>query len=287
MSKRNFTLLSFALCALACLGWGCGKPASAPSVQVTGPKPLAVAGLTPHELAQKINLTKGSVLVMQQTFTGEGVKAAAELKLGVTGSERDIVIRRFAPGHSAEVEWKNTYKDGAGKEQQYTGALLGIDLQKAHEFYLPALWKGDNQNALGLSGIWLSADTFEDLSRSKLGTLYFGMQNQTALDMVSTSTAFREAEQSLKSAVENALKNHTDVFLTKTDSALGEWPLKINGVETKVEVLKARSWFGEVTVLNNPQNPLVLKLKMNDLPAAKIFNGLYDYEITELRDLQE
>ncbi len=288
MQRNHTVLLSVVIAMLACLGLGCSHPKTESAAQVTGlttgPKPLAVAGLSPQELTKKINLTSGNILVMQQDFAGSPV-IARDFGMGQKSNLRDVVIRSFAPGHSADLEWQLEFKDAAGKNVEQTGSLAGADLLKAYQMYLPSLWKQGDQTALGTGSLWLSSYVYENLTRSKLSTYDFGLLDKTILGYSTSSRTFSDATETLRAAVEKII-DHTDVYLTKTEGDDVDWPLKINGVDAKVRVFKAKNWFGEIVVLDNPQNPLVLKVTMQNRPEFGALNGFLDYEITGLKDIQ-
>lgn len=293
MKKSKFGLLAAVLMLVALSGWGCGQKTSSGSLNVTsgetgpsGPKPLQAAGLSAEDLTKKINFVAGNVVVMNEKFYGKGAGLAKSLGFGDKEVQREIVIKRFAPGHLAELEWKTTYKNERGADEQKIGALVGADLQSSHELYLPALWPDGVKNAYATGLIWLSADVYENLSRSGLSTHDFGLLNETIVAQEPTSTALQASLFALKDSIDKVPGN-TDVTLTKGTTTTVDWPLKVNGVDAKVKAYQARGWFGEIVFLANPQNPLVLKVKANAMPDDSMLNGLLDYEITELRDLQE
>ena len=76
----------------------------------------------------------------------------------------------------------------------------------------------------------------------------------------------------------------------EVDSDQEELSLIVNGKETKVSVIRAHNWYGEMVVLNNPQNPLILRMSFNPLTTAaaeimgkeKGLKTLFGYEIKSL-----
>lgn len=285
--SRNFGLsASVAVLSLSVLfGAGCSFGSNKVPDQVpAGPKPLEVANLSPQEVAKKIVLTAGSVIRMRQFASGNR-SGAKELGYDTEEIDRNIVIKRFAPGNLVDVEWKAQFKDSTGKVIQRGGALPGGNLKNSYQLTLPAFWKEGEDNALGKSVLWLSPDVYENLSISKQSNLDFGLTDSTLINRLSSGSV-RSGLLSLSDEV-NATIDRQDVFFAKADSGLGEYQLVVNGKPTKVEVIKAHNWFGEVTVLNNKQNPLVLKLQLAKNSKQGNFGGLFDYEIVELQDLQE
>jgi hypothetical protein len=81
-----------------------------------------------------------------------------------------------------------------------------------------------------------------------------------------------------------------DITLVKAVAPEEEYPLTVNGKEIRVKAIRARNWFGEIVVLKNPENPLVLKLSLNPLTygaagaVAKSadLKNVFGYEIAKL-----
>lgn len=291
---RFLAQASFVLAAFAVTGWGCAKPLQRVATQYAGPAASTLQGLSAHDAAQKINLVPGSIIEMRQTFLGFGAKLAAALAGENKEGVRVIVVSRFAPMNVADVEWKLSTKTETGVDKVGAGKMSGFNLADGHGLYLPALWpESPTGTALGTTGIWLSDDQYQSLERNRVATLDFGLLDAAVNQAIAKISGFKEAFAALKKQVAG-VENRTDVFKLDGEKDLAEWPLKVNGQDVKVEVIKARTWFGEIVVLNNRQNPLVLKVTLN--PAAgggEIFTkiaalrALAGYEITELKDVQE
>lgn len=273
----------FAFAALLTLvGGGCfGKstPVNQPEGPA-GPKPATFEALTPADAAKKINLTKGSVIVMTQSFSGSGKAIAEKLGWGETLS-RDVIIRRFAPKVHAELEWKIT-TEGATGTKQYAGAVLGGDLQNSPDAFLPSFWLEGERDALSGSIVWLSSDTYENLARSKSGTFRINLDNVPSEPFLNVDP-YLKGINALQAEVKKVI-GRKDVYLA-TAGDVTTMSLKINGKDVDVEVLPIQSWFGAFTVLNNPQNPLILEYK-STLPE-KTLDGFLDFKVTEIREIQE
>ncbi|MBI5655126.1 hypothetical protein HZC53_05765 [Candidatus Uhrbacteria bacterium] len=290
MKKTILGKIILTLALTAVYGWGCGNPTVQKDTQLpsglSGPKVLVAANLSADDLTKKINLASGSVVVLKQEYSGQGLEMAKALGIGGKEAKREVVIKRFAPGQLAEVEWKLTYKAADGSNQQHVGALTGADLLSSREMYLPALWPDGVNNSYGLGLLWLSAESYENLTKSGFGTFDFGLTNRTMIDYASTTVGLQAALNKLQTSISD-ISAKTEVSLSRAATSTTEWPLKVNGTDAKVKVYTAKNWFGEAVFLANQQYPLVLKIKMNELPDGSKLNGLLDYEVTELRDLQE
>lgn len=285
---------------LALLGAGCGwfkeKTGNLSNIP-TGPKLADFKNVSAPEASKRVNFVQGSQIEIRQTYLGLNAKSvdagAGENKEGV----RIVTIERFAPLFYANLNWKLSSKVGSEEsastgtesiEEMRTvkGSLENIDLKSAHLLYPPAYWPSDKIDAKGSTGIWLSQDVFNQLIKSHISTVDYGILDGNLYGGMNSSKEFSDAIKSLQSkAIEVE-----DPDLAKADTELSEWTLKINGEDVKVEVLKARNWFGEMVVLNNPQNPLVIKMSFNPsmtgLVNSALLSTLISYEVTRLENVQ-
>lgn len=277
----------FLLSILSVLGFGCNpQTPSSPSPSASGPKPVDLSGLSPHDAAQKIVVTSSSVIELRSKFTGSGIGIAHELGWG-NEADYEIVIRRFAPGNRADIEWKRSTNfkksDGQDEKRQYVGTILGAALRQSHDMVLPSLWVEGERDALGTGILWLSQDVYENLSRTHESTWTFGILNKELFGVVTSSAAFTRVIHQLTQ--ESSKPIYKDPTLTSADSPTVQ-KLKINGQEVEVEVVTAHNWLGEFTFLNNPQNPIILRASIKTIPGARN-DGFFDYTVTELKDIQE
>ena len=319
----HISRLCVALSLAASMGFGCRG--SAPStVEVTGPKPAVFENVSPKDAAAKINFTAGNILLIRQGFTGLASSIAAKFGFGVDEGVRTVVIKSFAPSQRADVEWKLTSKVetaasikaradfekkkkpvGIGEAElkapepvyqtrEVTGSVLKANLQSAHSLFLPAAWPEGITDAYGSGIIWLSSDVYENLVKSKQSTLDLGLFEPSISKTLESVGEFKTALGKLKGQVDQ-VGDRQDVYLFTADPDLTDWKLKVNGADVTVQVFKAHSWFGEIVVLNNPQNPLVLKVTVNPLSSGILdlvsgksaFKDFLGYEVTELKDIQE
>lgn len=293
------------LCAIA-LGAGCWQARSeehkpveggiAPAASSTpeapsGPTPLETAGRTPKEVTDRIKLVASSVLVMHENVSGVDPALVAETGMGLGENMRTVVVHRFAPGNLAEVGWKLDYaKAAAGKatNMQVTGKVLDDHLLDAYKIYPPALWPEGDGGGLGSGIIWLSQDVYENFTHGGMSSFYFGLTDADFLRVLRLKPNSRLAAASLRLKLQGDRvidEQHKDVYLAKVASSTVERQLIVNGDVTTVQAMKVSSWFGDMYVLKNPYYPLVLEVRMSDA-VRKEFGTLFDYEITELKDVQ-
>ncbi|MEK7655886.1 MAG: hypothetical protein AAB386_04385 [Patescibacteria group bacterium] len=318
MNKRSHLFKSlFLFAAILVAGAGC-KQSKQEQPNLIVPPTSNVSmfeGLTSEQATARINFVPGSVIELRQTAFGFGAKLADFLAGDSKEGLRTIVIDRFAPREIANVSWQLKTKEEteesvkARKEaiakkalppevaydsKTYAGTLVGFNMKDGHSLYLPAFWpEKDNAGTFGSSGLWLSADVYDSLSRNRVGTLDFGLFDP-ALPMKfqsdpSLKGMFAELEKYVKT-----IQDRVDVNVLNGETELVDWSLRVNGEDIKVQVIKARNWFGEIVVLNNMQNPLVLKLTVNPIAAGVTdalkgtgtLTGLLGYEVTGLIDVQ-
>lgn len=292
--KRNVFPVFGALLLLSVMGFGCAKSSSetntSPSSFISGPQPLSLEGLNSKDAARKITFVSGNVIVMRESFTGYGKTLAETLGLG-SFIDRDIIVKRFSPSLLSEVDWKSSTKlatpnakDASHMTQmQYVGTVLGGNLRDSHSLFPPVYWREGSGTAFGTGVLWLSQEVYENLSKAHVSTLRFGLEDGQLLDFASSTPELRKVVRNLQNEI-NAVIERKDVFLTTATSSMRE--LTVNGKKTVVDVLVASNWFGEIVVLDNPTNPLVLNMKIGK-PGGIDFGGLFDFEITELKGLQQ
>jgi hypothetical protein len=302
--KRVVFAISVLFFALV-FGAGCGKKdAAAPDVRRGG-----FASMNAEQAARAVTFKNGSCFVIRQTAV------AFEGKFFIGDSARSlryVELSTFSPGHDAELIWqleelietdesvearaafeRGEHEEGAEEPvRKYgqiisSGKLSAITLFGSHELSLPVRWKPEDDKA-NSAAIWASADVFSELSRTRNSTVY--------LDAIDSASQAVSGDEKLGSAI-SALRDHirsisdrTDVDFMKVEGDAVEWPLTVNGERISVRAIKARNWFGEIVVLDNPDNPLILKFEFNpnmegmDAGSGEmnVLRGLLGYEVAEV-----
>lgn len=288
-------ILLLTVMALIVLGAGCSwikdKAANIPSIP-TGPKLADFKDANPVEAAKKVNFVPGSQIEIRQTYLGVGAKQADALAGDDKEGVRIVTIERFAPMVYANLSWKLSRKIET-EMRTVKGIIRGIDLKNTHQIYPPAYWPSDNITNKGTSGIWLSEDAFNALVKSRMTSMAYGILDPDLYGAMVAAKDFADALKSLQDQVSEAEKNN-ELDLAKADVDYSDWTLKINGQDVVVRVFKARNWYGEMVVLNNPQNPLILKMTFNPLVSVAVdplkggdlLSTLIGYEVTRLDNVQ-
>ncbi len=277
---------------------------------------------TPIEAAQAIQFLPGDTFEVRQTVFGFG--AFLPDLLGKKDGVRMVTVTRFAPSNFANFSWNvTTQKEtdasiAARKKYEsdiaanpraigdnvfvppvpqmenatVSGTVMDVSLKTPHSAYLPAYWTlGLNDLMNEKSGIWLSEDAFMELVRTRHTILNLGIfdseANQAAKNVADLKTAL---DRLRKQANEDG--KFKDLTLLEAEPDFIEYPLQVNGQTVTVSAIKAKNWFGEVIVLNSPQNPLILKVTMNPFASSAsdalggnvaLLDKLYGYEISNIQ----
>jgi hypothetical protein len=304
------------LIGISIIGAGCFslKKENVAKILPAGPRPADFTGVSSEEAAKRINFVQGSQIEIRQTYLGMGAKQAEELSDGDKTGVRIITIERFAPANYANLNWslsqnvetQSSVQARAAYEAGETdvkpefeterltvvGSLNNLDLKNSHKLFLPAYWPTDQAEIAGLSAIWVSVDVLEELQKTKNSTIYFGILDSTLFGAMGSAKEFSDSIKALQTDVSKT-SSAIEVDLTKADDP-SDWELMVNGEKVTVQVIKARNWFGEIVVLNNPQNPLILKMTFNptsaetlaSLSGADFLKSLLGYEVTQLNGVQ-
>ncbi|MDF1496560.1 MAG: hypothetical protein P1P90_00690 [Patescibacteria group bacterium] len=319
--KRTIGIVGF-FALLVVLGAGCLWFNKDSKILPAGPRPADLNNISPEEASKRINFVPGSQIEIRQTYLGVGAQGAEKLSEGDKSGVRIITIDRFAPMNIANLRWQLSQDMETGesitaradydeavknleegeqapgepeiiKERQTViGTLTDINLKNTHKIFLPAYWPTGESTIADLSAIWVSTDVFEELKGTKNSTIYFGILDSALFGALSIAKEFSGAIDALRSD-KASISNKVDVDLVKADEP-SEWELMVNGKKVMVQVIKARNWFGEIVVLDNPQNPLILKMTFSPEGATELekSNGaaflktLLGYEVTQLNGVQ-
>lgn len=300
---------------LVFLGWGCNwfKPAAlrVPEMLPAGPRPADLDNVTPADASKRINLVQGSQVMLRQTYLGQSAKQEDEKAAGSMENVRIVTIERFAPENVASLSWKLNQRvetDASKKAREeylqtkpsarpekepeavteimtVVGGISDLNLKDGHGLYLPAYWPTEKAYSQDTSGIWLSRVVYEELTKTHVSTVYANLFDQGFSARIGQSLEFSQALAAV-AAEKNKIENKIDPDLMTAETEFSDWTLKINGKDVNVQVLKAKNWYGEIVVLNNPQNPLILKFNLDPAVSNPFLQTLMGYEITELSGIE-
>ena len=304
-NRARILFLSGVLSAFALVGAGCEPPTS--STSAPGP-----------DVTQSLELHAGDSIELSHTVLGIGGKLARTLTEAWKGT-RAVHVDAFQSGKMSELAWDTTIEreTEASKKARATfqldqtkgaasstaampepvmervstsGTITGINLANAHALTSPPFWKEGTMNVVGeSSAIWLSSDAFTELSKTGKTTVNLGFLDSSAARILSNIKEVQSLVAFLKKETTNT-QDRQDPTLLVRDGDLTTVPLLVNGKEVSVQAIKAHNMFGEVTVLNNAANPLVLELSFNPLLAGaaqftsadQAAAGIFGYQVTSI-----
>lgn len=304
MTKKILVLvLGLALMGVGC-SWFNGKEEG---------KRVSFQGMSPTEAAEKLQFLPGDTFEIQQRVYGFEALVPGFLKSdkGV----RKVTITRFAPTNVANLEWETTLDvetedskkarddyeasianlssddvvperpEPAFESRTVSGTVDNISLAKSHKVLLPAYWEEGDMNAVTeLSGIWLADDPFQELTRTGQTVLSFNVFHEASAKAIRGANDLKDALDALRNASQTAkTEERKDVDYVEMLDESVPYELTIDGKKITVEAFRARNWYGEMVVLKNRQNPLILELTINPLAAGA--NEVFGDKVGSLEDL--
>jgi hypothetical protein len=162
------------------------------------------------------------------------------------------------------------------------------DAQQARAMLLPAFWPPGKTMASKNGGLWLSRAAFDELERRGATEWRIGLNDDPLGTLSAAFKAFNALATEL-SASATATEAVSPFTLTKKD-VIDAFPLTIDGSLVLVRAVTASSWFADFVVLDNPDDPLILKVTVNPaaspalkaLAPAKVRWDELGYEITSV-----
>lgn len=319
MNTSRASLLLVSAAGLALFGAGCDWSGFLSGFASTTTRSYISSTSTPVEAANAIQFISGDTFEVRQTVLGFG--AFLPDLLNSLDGVRTVTVKRFAPMNSAEVEWSltTTRETSASKKLRSdyeaelkrnprgigenvptpptvatekftaTGTVYGINLAAPHAALLPTYWLEGKHDVHGeRSAIWLSDDAFQELVRTRRTILNLGLFDESLNEAVKSVGELKDAVSRLRqqASEEGARQDLTEL---EADGEFIEWPLDINGERRMVSAIRAKNWFGEVIILNNRQNPMILKVTLNPVTIgveaanSGAIDKLFGYEVRNVR----
>lgn len=209
--------------------------------------------------------------------------------LGVTGSVDEVfgdesrllrvTVREAEPEAAVSLEWKTSTATGTLALQSFEGA---------HAMLLPAFWPEGSGEASQNGVVWMSRSAFASLQNDGKVEWRLGLAERALSAVSSAFQTFNAlAATYAGSASSSALVSPFQLQKTGTSDA---FPLLLDGRLELVRVVRATSWFADIFVLDNPENPLILKVVVHPVarpalialePTSVRWNEM-GYEITSI-----
>lgn len=209
-----------------------------------------------------------------------GVSGAIDEAFGLDARALAVEVRESDAERSMTLGWKTASATGTLELGAYEGA---------HAMLLPAFWLQGDAQAEANGGLWLSRAAYDDLTTGDGETEWrLGLAENAFSSLSKAFTTFNAlAARIAGSATSSALASPFTIRKTATVEA---YPMTVDGRIVLVRAVKASGWFGEFLILENRENPLILKATVNPLaePALKALESAevrwdeLGYEITSI-----
>jgi hypothetical protein len=285
-------VLAAALAGFCLIGAGCWSSFDQqfPPLPGTQAEVLPIESVSSTEATARLRLIGGDTFELQQTLFGLGAYLSQVSQAQLNA--RRVEVNHFIPHETAALTWTVTVDEQKLdhiEEFEASGTISGIDLRRSHTLSNPLYWEPRDMQLVESSALWLSDDAYQELVNTGKTVVNFGVTDEAANTILKNMSEMQSAWDRLRnSSVQQSVRE--DITLVKAVAPEEEYPLTVNGKEIKVKVIRARNWFGEIVVLKNPENPLVLKLSLNPLTygaagaVAKSadLKNVFGYEIAKL-----
>jgi hypothetical protein len=284
-----------------------------------------VSDLTPEEASVSLGLAAGSEIVVRPTVLGLGGKIVDIF--GGESDERLITITQWTPGTSVGVSWSITtdvetaasvaareaYDAEYGQtavgeevpdapEPVYedtikSGNLSSASLADATMLRLPELWSEGDAGVSETSLIWISRAQYDELVSTRSTQLSLGLFDESLMQVEEVTSSLTEYVEKIKSlwpgeTVEEAVQEQTtsDLLTVEAQSDWGAYTLLVDGTRTTVQTIEAKNAFANYTILANPENPLILELRLTPLSQGNLevlspsgfIEGFGGYEVSQI-----
>lgn len=283
-----------ALAAVALFGAGCSSSTTPEQTK------------SPAEMAQTIQLHTGDQFDVRQTVYNFG-DIPSKLWKG-TEASRVVTLTSYDPRVAASLEWKSELtqetassvkaradyeasiakrKEGADypppppvimEELEVRGMVPNIDLRDTQTLLLPTYWLPGETNALNQkSAVWLSQNAYLELSRNGSTDVYMDVGGSNAQQLLRATKEWSDLAKQLKTAEQTAQKQEPTRLVAESERVTV--PLTVNGQTVNVSAIRAKNAYGELTILDNRDNPLILKADIHpSLPGIAEAAGIGDWE---------
>ncbi|MGZ5429569.1 MAG: hypothetical protein ACXWFS_11215, partial [Thermoanaerobaculia bacterium] len=169
----------------------------------------------------------------------------------------------------------------AYESKEVGGTLLFPDFATATEFLLPGLWPEGIATIGRSSALWISPNAFAELEAAGHATVPFSLSSKALRDPAASllKRAFHLSGE--------AASGRSHIW---TRGAESDFPLRVNGDETRVKAIGAHNWFGAYSVLAAGGPPLVLSVLPSPAPSlgldlfapAGVLRTLLGYRVSEV-----
>lgn len=207
-----------------------------------------------------------------------GLSGSVDQVLGLDAEALRVTVKE-AGAERRVIAWQGASASG-------TLALASYD--DAQAMLLPAFWRSGDVTASHNGGLWLSRSAYDGLAAGHEVDWRIGLADG-ALSTLSTALKTFNALSAKLFGSATAVPDISPFTVKKTgeDDA---FPMTIDGKIVLLRTMAVSSWFADFTVLDNPDDPLILKVSVNPaaapalkaLGSAQVRTDELGYEITSM-----
>lgn len=257
-------------------------------------RPLPEQGSSATERSEDpLNLRPGLKIILLQNLPSPGNQA-----LRLSDVRRELEILTFPTSEGLTFQWTLKIEPSSGPianpetapSLREEGTMTLANLVGSRAMTLPLFWPQGELFLSNSSALWVSDRAFEDLKKKRRSEWQLGILGNSLLGAVQGTALLEKpleaATAGLQGDPEKAQSSQSIEVWDKNSS----YSLKVNGHPREVPTLIAGNWLAEYTILDNPQNPLILQVRIlpKARPADVLFSPLtwvkpfLDYHVGEL-----
>jgi hypothetical protein len=183
------------------------------------------------------------------------------------------------------------------------GVISSDSLGESVKIGLPETWPEGDRGLSDTSLLWLSKKQYEELANQGSTELSLGLFDESLLkveeaaseiagmvDRMKAVFVFFMGEKKQSAGEENAESNDGSVIKLIADKEWHEYSIRIDGARAKLRTIQAENRFSKIEILANPENPIILELRLKPLArgatsvygVGSIADALGGYEIVEV-----
>lgn len=187
-----------------------------------------------------------------------------------------------------------TWKMGGAAESQPSdsgaGKMILANTVGSRRMTLPLFWPGGELFMSNSSAVWLSDQAFSELKKDGKTQYDLGIVDNPLLGPAQGLPLLENGLAAYQQGLAAHPEKRAAALQWEVSDKSLDFAVKVNGVLTEVEALEAVSPLAKITVLDNPQNPLVLEVEIapNASPATALFlplswmRSLLSYKVESL-----
>jgi hypothetical protein len=269
---------------------------------------VQTSDLSDEEAANALTLMQTTEIVIRPTVFGVG--GALVEWLGKEGDEWNVNLTEWTASSSVSISWSVTseLETEASKtarsayDQEYSQTPIGVEipdppkveyqdsvssgslssstLASAQRITLPEYWAEGDAGTQDSSLIWLSSQQYEDLVNTRKASISLGLFDEYVITAENAADQMQSLVEQFKglfpgsdeqvSDAQDTADTLLDITTVEAEGEWGTYTLSVNDVRTKVRTIEAENKFATYTILANPENPIILEIKLSPLAQGTV-----------------